>query len=500
MSADGVTTATSRPKCIPLLAIATIALIALPSFLSLIAHAAGDPAALAETWHALTSQERLAGLVSRSARIAFMSALWATFLGAPTAWVLCRWSPIGRRTLAALAVLPALVPCYILAMGWHGILGPVGSLRANAPPWVPDLLTDMPLYTPAGVAFVLGCCTCPFALVAVSAALLTTDREAEEAACVFRHPVIALWAITGKPACIAVLGGALLVMLVCMGEYSVPSLYQVNVYPVEIHMRISAFGDVNGATVLSLPLMLPAAPAIGLLLGTAATFRRGKLSVTPMPSPAPWMRALGTAWCATVVTFALLLPLGTLAWQTAALHSLGEAIRTCAPQITYSTLTATATATATVLLGFLLVCALRNAPPRLCLGAQALALTALLLPGTLHGLGIIKLWNRAGPCGWFYGSPAILVIAYLGRYLAIALIPGLRAARNIPICLEEAARAHGLSTRRIVTGVYFPLLRRVLSLEWLLIFALTVAELNIAILLAPPGFSTLGVRLFTLLH
>lgn len=500
MNAGEATPGNSPATHTPALTIAAIALLALPPLLGLVAAALGDANALCDAWQAITREERLAHLGLRSVQVALLSALWATCLGAPSAWALCRWSPFGRTILAGLLILPALVPPYIIAMGWHGLLGPVGSFRANGPQWLTELLGGIHLYTPHGVAFVMGCCTCPLVIVTISAALLATDRNAEEAARIYRGPIGGVWAVTAKPACMAALIAALLVMLMCMGEYSVPSLFQVNVFPVEIQTRISAFSDVNGATVLSLPLLLPACLAMLLLYCTAGALRCGRLTLTRERLPRTRWRACGTIWCLAVVSVSLLLPLAALAWHTAALRSLGQAIRTCAPQIGHSILIAASTATLTALIGFLLACALRQASPRMRLTAQALSLPALLLPGTLYGLGIIRLWNRPGPCGWLYGSPAILVVAYLGRYLAVALLPGLHAVQRIPRALEEAARTHGLPTRRIVTGIYLPLLSRALGLSWLLIFALTIAELNVAILLAPPGFSTLGVRLFTLLH
>ena len=500
MNAGGATSTDSPFPRLSLLAVAVIALLALPPFFSLLAAALTTPGALSEAWQAVTQEPRLVHLGLRSVQVAVLSALWATCLGLPSAWVLCRWSPFGRTILAGLLILPALIPPYLLAMGWHGLLGPIGSLRGDGPQWLMMLLKGGRLYTPCGVAFVMGCYTSPLVIVTVSATLLATDRGAEEAARIYRGRLGGMWAVTAKPACTALLVAALLVMLVCMGEYSVPSLYQVNVFSIEIHTRISAFCDINGATVLSLPLLFPTCLAMVLLYCTTGALRCNQLTLTPARLPRTRWRTLGALWCLAVINVSLLFPLAALAWHTAALRSLGQAIRTCAPQIGHSVLVAAATATLTSILGFLLAFILHQATPRMRITAQVLSLPALLLPGTLHGLGIIRLWNRPGPCGWLYGTPGILVVAYLGRYLAVALLPGLHAMRRIPRALAEAARTHGLPASRIATGIYLPLLSRAFGLSWLLVFALTIAELNIAILLAPPGFSTLGVRLFTLLH
>ncbi len=130
-------------------------------------------------------------------------------------------------------------------------------------------------------------------------------------------------------------------------------------------------------------------------------------------------------------------------------------------------------------------------------GAGALA---LLCTGPVFALGVIALWNRAGLGGWFYDRPVILVIACTGRYWICAALPALLAIRNTPQSCVEAAKNLGATSfyrwRTIELPHHLPWLLG----GWCIVFLLSFGDLDTVLLIAPPGYTPLSVRLFSLMH
>jgi iron(III) transport system permease protein len=95
-----------------------------------------------------------------------------------------------------------------------------------------------------------------------------------------------------------------------------------------------------------------------------------------------------------------------------------------------------------------------------------------------------------------YGTVAVLVLAYLIRFLTQSL-QGLEAAlRGINPHLEEAARSLAASPAVVLRRVLVPLLRPTLIAVWALVFISSMKELDATLLLRPPGFDTLPVRVY----
>jgi iron(III) transport system permease protein len=96
-----------------------------------------------------------------------------------------------------------------------------------------------------------------------------------------------------------------------------------------------------------------------------------------------------------------------------------------------------------------------------------------------------------------YQSHLLLVIAYSLAFLALALGP-IRAALYLARpSLEEAARSLGYSPLSVVAHVVFPLIRRGVIGGMVLVFVIAMKELPIAFLLAPTGYRSLAITLFS---
>ncbi len=93
-----------------------------------------------------------------------------------------------------------------------------------------------------------------------------------------------------------------------------------------------------------------------------------------------------------------------------------------------------------------------------------------------------------------------MLFAYAARFAVIAvLVVGISWMRQSPLA-EQAARIHGVPTSRRLRALTIPARLPAVLSAVVLVALLITAELEISVLLVPPGITTLGVRLYTLIH
>ena len=115
--------------------------------------------------------------------------------------------------------------------------------------------------------------------------------------------------------------------------------------------------------------------------------------------------------------------------------------------------------------------------------------------GDRHHRHLEPSWDarRHLPDGRYRGHRIRLAISADRCLLCAAFI------RRVTTGVEEAAILSGASWLRTVTQIVVPLSSKGLAGVWLVIFILMFGDVSLAILVAPPGESNLGVRAYTLM-
>jgi iron(III) transport system permease protein len=124
------------------------------------------------------------------------------------------------------------------------------------------------------------------------------------------------------------------------------------------------------------------------------------------------------------------------------------------------------------------------------------ALIPLGLPGIVMAVALIQFWLRMPVA--LYGTMAILLIAYVARYLPLGVRSANSALRQIDPSLEESARILGASWEQTMREVTLPLIRPALFAGWLLVFVPAIQELSASILLFSSESITLAVAVYNL--
>jgi iron(III) transport system permease protein len=153
-----------------------------------------------------------------------------------------------------------------------------------------------------------------------------------------------------------------------------------------------------------------------------------------------------------------------------------------------------ATATIAILIG--LVLAFVDLRGRFA-GRKALDILSLIplgLPGIVLAVAILQLWLRV-PVP-LYGTFAILLLAYVTRFLPLAVQSARTALSQVDQSLEEAARIGGVTRVQAIRRITIPLAGAGLVAGWILVFVPTIQELSASILLFTPETMTLAVAIF----
>ncbi len=132
--------------------------------------------------------------------------------------------------------------------------------------------------------------------------------------------------------------------------------------------------------------------------------------------------------------------------------------------------------------------------------AHAWLMLMLCTPAPVLGVGLTLLFNRPGLLGMIYDSPLILVLADVLRALPVAVLLLLPALQRIPRAYDELAALEGTGAWMRWRVYLLPLCWRSLLATWFLVFIVCMAEIGAAVLVAPPGRTTLTIRYFNLIH
>jgi iron(III) transport system permease protein len=442
----------------------------------------------------LLLRPRTAQLVVNTVGLGATVALAATALALPLAWLFARTDLPWRRFWIVATALPLVIPTYVGAMAFVAALGPRGLLQqALAGPFGVERLPE--IYGFPGAALVLTLATYPYALLIIRASLQRLDPALEEAA---RSLGSGPWAVFRRVTLLqltpAMTAGARLVALYVLSDFGAVSLLQFESFTLAIYSQYR--GSFDRQLAAGLGLVLVGLTALVLLL--EVRLRRGGRyhRVTPGTARPARRIALGRwrlpalLYCALVVGLALVLPVGVLAyWLGQGLlqgHAFDLVWGPAINSLQASGLAAIVAVIAALPLAFLVV----RFPGSVSMLLERAAYAGFALPGIVIALALVFFGaNFARP---LYQTLALLVFAYVVRFLPQALGAARASLVQINPHLEEASRSLGRTLLQTATAITLPLLRPGLVAGFALVFLTAMKELPATLLLAPTGFKTLA--------
>ena len=466
----------------------------------------------------LSSRSTLRAL-SGTLQTALFSVVVSTLLGVALAFAVSLLKLRTRVALTFLILMPLIVPSQTMALAWIELFGaqsPILKPLGLAPP--PG--TTNPLYSTGGIALVMGIEHMPLVFIAVRAALRALPADLVEAARILGISPRRIGTGIVLPIVMpSVLAGSLIAFTAAIGNFGVPALLgipgRISVLTTLIYQRLNGFGPAAAGQVATLALVLAAMAALAIVLRNVVTAR----IAVPLPAgapllprrPAPAVEIL--LWI--LVLFLSLVPLAALT-MTALLPAIGVAFgpdtvsldqfravlandtvrRAFANSLMLAIVTAGISMLVAVPLAFLSV--RRNHPLLRLLDIVIEA--PWVVPGTVVALGMILAFLKPLPIIGIsiYGTMAILVTAYLARFLPLVLRPVAAAAQSVDPSLDEAARVTGAGLSRRILSIFLPGILPAAAAGAILVVMTALNELTLSALLWSSGTETIGVMIFAL--
>lgn len=457
-------------------------------------------------WHRLL-QARTVRLLGNTLALTAVVTGGSTALGLALAWLTERSDLPARRALRLALALPLAIPAYIGGIVYLALLRPRGGL-------LPQALEEFfgrPVALPSplgfwGAAFVLILFTYPYVYLLSGAALRSLSASLEEAARTLgRTPWQAFWQAALPALAPGVMAGSLLVALDVLAEYGTVALLRYETFSSAIFVQLAGRYDRSAAAVLSSVLVGLALVFLALELWAQGRRRFTQLESGWRPArrvPLGGWRFPALFLAGGVAALSLALPLGVLAaWSLQALadpETLGAVFRTGSQgfgsYVWNSLWTALLAAVLAVALSLPVALFAVRSPGRASRLVSRLCQVGYAIPGVVIALSLALWVNRALP--FLYATPLVVVMAYLLRHMPQAARSSQAALSQLSPGLEEAARSLGRTPRQALFQVTLPLIAPGLLAGGALVFLTSLKELPATLLLRPPGFDTLAVRVW----
>jgi iron(III) transport system permease protein len=446
-------------------------------------------------------------------------AMVTVLIGVGAAWIVTTFQFPGRAAFIWLLPLPLAIPTYIVAYVYVDILdtlGPVQSAlrtlfgwRSSADYWFPDVRSL------GGAIFVISFVLYPYVYLAARAMMQTQSSLFMDAARVLgARPWMLARHITLPLARPAIAVGVALALLETLNDIGASEYLGVQTLTLSIFTTWLNRGSLAGAAQIACVMLL----LVAALIWLERAGRRGReFSLLTQDSRLPlrivlkgaagWSAALA---CFVPVLLGFLLPAGFLLREVI-VRGLFVGFDTDLFRHALTTLGLASAATVIVLLlGFAAVASLRFVRHPAIAACVNVAGIGYAIPGTVLALGLlaplvlvdegINALVRAlgGPVMGLMlaGSMAALVIAYVIRFLAIAIGFAQAGFSRIAPEFDEVARLLGASSARLARTIHLPLIRPAIWGAALLVFVDCLKELPATLLLRPLNVETLSTYIY----
>lgn len=445
--------------------------------------------------------------------------LFSLLIGLPMAWAVSRTNTPFKGFIKFTASLSYLTPPFLTAIAFVNLFGPNAGLINNfLRGYGLDFLT-FNIFSMAGLVLVTVLHTFPFVYLLASSALESVDASYEESAQILGA---GKWRtalqITAPLVAPAVLSGTLLAFVNAIALFGSQAIVGIPGRIYTLPTRIYALFDYPPQYGLAsaLSLIFVAITVIALFLQRGYLARRSYVTLGGKGSR-PQLIDLGAArwvvfgFAVVVFVVAILAPytsligvsliksVGLSFWENVTLQHYRFVLfqydvtqRAIGNSLVLAALSATLAVLIGAIIGWI------DLRTRIT-GRRFLDYASLIplgLPGIVMAVALIQFW-LATPFA-LYGTIAILLLAYTGRYIPLGVRAANASLRQVDSSLEESAHILGASWLQTMRHITLPLIRPGLFAGWLLVFVPAIQELSASILLFSSSSITVAVAIFNL--
>lgn len=456
-------------------------------------------------------------------RISVAVTIVSLLISFPLAWLVGRTDLPAKGFFRTLFVATYMIPPYVGAIAWIQLLNPrVGYLNVLLKKVLHLSTAPFDIYSFAGLVWCLTLFYSPFAFITISRALEKMDPTLEEASRISgATPLETLYRVTLPLMFPSILAGGVLVFIGVASAFGIPAIVgmpaKIEVLTTRIvtYVYMGTGKGIREATALAVSLMLVANAILYFM-----TYILGKKDYVTIggKSMRPNLVELGKwKWPITAIVSAyglvsVFIPLGSIL-VTSMLKSLSRPIsfanltfekwlavvdnsqymETLSNSFIAASVAATVATLIALFVAYLLV--KTNAKGRRI--PDSLATLGGATPSIVIALALIITFS--GEFGLnLYSTLGILIVAYMVKYLTMAVRTIAASLSQVHSSLEEAALNSGANWLRSLKDILLPLIAPSIVAGWFLVFMPSFYELTMSIILYGSKTKTIGVLLYEL--
>ena len=433
-------------------------------------------------------------------------------LGVSLAWLVAMCDFPGRRLFDWALLLPLALPAYVTAFVAIGLLDFTGALQT----WLRESwnISGLPeIRSRGGVILVMSLALYPYVYLIAKNAFATQGAIALEAAqSLGLSRTRGFFRVALPMARPWIAAGLMLALMETLADFGTMAIFNYDTFTTAIYKAWYSLFSLAAAAQLASILILFVLVAVVFeqrsrmkmrygAVGRSAASRRIKLS--------PVLAGLALLYAGTVLAVAFLIPVTQLALWTRDVIADDLDARYWA-FAWHSVLLAGMGSLMVVAIALLLAYAGRQRPGSAMVWTQRLATIGYAFPGAVLAVGLfipvawLDNWLIDTGRAWFgfegtevlKGTLAVMLLAYLVRFLAVGFGPVDSGLHRITRNVDEAARNLGTGAAGLLTRVHLPMLRASLLTAAALAFVDIMKEMPITLMTRPFGWDTLAVRVF----
>lgn len=291
--------------------------------------------------------------------------------------------------------------------------------------------------------------------------------------------------------------GGIFVFLITINDFSIASAFNINVFALELFSLYSASGDIYSIALSSLPLILL---SILLLAGLWYLSDRyevlGDIDTNKNPLEKEKFMKCISFFGGITISLYILIPLLTMVVESFTTRKFISILIESVSEISYSLIVSMGTSVIVVFFSVLIYFFWQNKRHRSIL--YFILSFSFLIPSAILGLGLISFWNQSF-LSQIYQSPYMPVIGLATRFLILSLL-------FLTVRINRLDK--GLIDATVLSYSYFkglfcviiPMIWKDILACMLLIFALSMSEYGIVLLVTPPGYQMLTIKIYNYLH
>lgn len=430
-----------------------------------------------------------------------------TALGYLIAFVVTRTEVPAKRTLHLVSVLPIISPPFVTAVSILLLFGFNGLVTRHVP-W----LADSSIYGFRGVVLSQLLTFTPIAYLSLRGVLQSIDTTLEDASFNLGASRWQTFTRVTLPLSLPGIAGAFLVVFIeSLADFGNPLVLAGAAFPMlatQAYLEITGSFDLARGAALAVVLLLPSLSAFAIQRYYLA--RRRYVTITGKPALATsrlvgartkWLLYAGVLLFSLVVAvFYAVIVVGatTRVWgtdYTPTLEHFVYVFQVGFDAVKDTLVIAVVSTPLSGVLGMLIAFAVvRGRFP----GKGLMELGAILnfaVPGTVVGIGYILAFNA--PPILLTGTLAILVAAFVFRYMPVGIQSGIAVLRQIDPAIEEAARNLGANSLTTFRKVTLPLVAPAFFSALVYAFVRAMTAISAAIFLVSASWNLMTVQILS---